>query len=155
MASYAPLFAKKNHTQWKPDMIFFDNKQLYLTPNYYVQKMFAANHGDLYFKDVVELNRADSTVAASCVRDSKTGDMILKLANVGNTTKVMKIDISAFKGMAPAAQQTILTGSPDVENSFDNAHPLSPVESTVKIGSTFEYNAPANSFTVIRIKPRK
>lgn len=155
MASYAPLFAKKNHTQWKPDMIFFDNKQLYLTPNYYVQKMFAANQGDLYFKDVVELNRTDSTVAASCVRDSKTGDVILKLANAGNTTKVMKIDISAFKGMAPAAQQTILTGSPDVENSFDNEHPLSPVESTVKTGPTFEYNAPANSFTLIRIKPKR
>ena len=40
MASYAPLFAKKNHTQWKTDMIFFDNSNLCLTPNYHVQRMF-------------------------------------------------------------------------------------------------------------------
>src|SRR5690606_5634911 len=33
MASYAPLLAKKNHTQWKTDMIFFDNTKICLTPN--------------------------------------------------------------------------------------------------------------------------
>ncbi len=40
MASYAPLFAKNNFTQWKTDMIFFDNSGYYLTPNYYAQKCF-------------------------------------------------------------------------------------------------------------------
>jgi len=43
LSSYAPLFAKNNFTQWKTDMIFFDNVKVSPTPNYYVQKMFAAN----------------------------------------------------------------------------------------------------------------
>jgi alpha-L-arabinofuranosidase len=38
MASYAPLLAKKDFTQWTTDMIFFDNTKICLTPNYYVQK---------------------------------------------------------------------------------------------------------------------
>jgi alpha-L-arabinofuranosidase len=155
MASYAPLFAKKNHTQWKTDMIFFDNKKLYLTPNYYVQKMFTANQGDLYFKDVVALNRADSTTAASCVQDSKTGDVILKLANAGKEMKVMKIDLSGFKGILSTAQQTTLTGPLDAENSYDNNTPLAPVESSIKVGKTFDYRAPAGSLTLIRIKTRQ
>jgi len=48
MVSYAPLFAKTNFTQWKTDMIFFDNSGYYLTPNYHVQKMFSVNSGDYY-----------------------------------------------------------------------------------------------------------
>jgi len=155
MASYAPLFAKKDHTQWKTDMIFFDNKKLYLTPNYYVQKMFSANQGDFYFKNVVTLNKADSTVAASCVRDSKTGDVILKLTNAGTAPKVMKIDLKEFKGIASTAQQTILAGPADAENSFDNEHPVTPAESMIKVSRTFDYHAPAGSFTLLRIKTTK
>lgn len=155
MASYAPLFAKRNHTQWKTDMIFFDNKKLYLTPNYYVQKMFTANQGDLYFKDVVALNHADSTVAASCVQDSKTGDVILKLANAGTVPKVMRIDLSGFKGISSTAQLITLTGAPDTENSFDNEHPITPAESSTKVARKFDYQAPANSFSLIRIKTKR
>ena len=69
MASYAPLFAKKNHTQWKTDMIFFDNTSLVLTPNYHVQKMFSVNRGDVYLDNIISYHRKDSTLAASCVQD--------------------------------------------------------------------------------------
>lgn len=34
MASYAPMLAKKGFTQWKTDMIFFDNVHICPTPNY-------------------------------------------------------------------------------------------------------------------------
>jgi alpha-L-arabinofuranosidase len=152
MASYAPLFARKDHTQWKTDLIFFDNRKLYFTPNYYVQKMFTANQGDFFYKDIVSLDRADSTVAASCVRDSKTGDVILKLANAGKDAKVMKIDLSGFKGITSTAHQTILQGPPEKENSYDDQHPVMPVESTLKITRTFDYIAPAGSFTLLRVK---
>ena len=44
LASYAPLFNRIGHSQWKPDMIWFDDHEnVYLTPNYYVQKLYA-NH---------------------------------------------------------------------------------------------------------------
>jgi alpha-L-arabinofuranosidase len=78
MASYAPLLAKKDFTQWKTDMIFFDNKELCLTPNFYVQKMFMTNQGDYYYDKVVFKDEEDSTLAGSCVKDNETGDIILK-----------------------------------------------------------------------------
>jgi alpha-L-arabinofuranosidase len=47
MASYAPLFAKAGHAQWRPDLIWFDNTRVALTPNYYAQAQFAANRPDV------------------------------------------------------------------------------------------------------------
>ncbi len=46
LASYAPLFNRIGHSQWKPDLIWFDDAAVYLTPNYYVQKLYANHLGD-------------------------------------------------------------------------------------------------------------
>ncbi len=47
MASYAPLFANLNNKNWNPDLIYFTGSQVYGTPSYYVQQMFAQNRGDV------------------------------------------------------------------------------------------------------------
>ncbi len=46
MASYAPVYANEDYIQWNPDMIWFDNDERWLTPNYHVQHMFMNNVGD-------------------------------------------------------------------------------------------------------------
>ncbi|MCD9878444.1 alpha-L-arabinofuranosidase C-terminal domain-containing protein [Streptomyces guryensis] len=46
MASYAPLLAKRDHTQWLPDLIYFDNTHVWTTLNYHVQQMHSLNSGD-------------------------------------------------------------------------------------------------------------
>ena len=46
MASYAPLLAREGMQQWTPDMIWFNAREVLLTPNYHVQAMFAATVGD-------------------------------------------------------------------------------------------------------------
>jgi alpha-L-arabinofuranosidase len=57
MASYAPLFAKVGHDQWHPDLIWFDNTRVLLTPNYYVQRQFAQNRPDVYLPTTVEASK--------------------------------------------------------------------------------------------------
>ena len=47
LASYAPLLANEDYVQWDPDAIWFDNHQLYGSANYYVQKLFSQNRGDV------------------------------------------------------------------------------------------------------------
>jgi alpha-L-arabinofuranosidase len=47
MASYAPLLAKRDHTQWLPDLIYFDNTNVWTTLNYHVQHMHSLNPGDI------------------------------------------------------------------------------------------------------------
>ena len=57
MASYAPMFAKFGNTQWSAaDMIWFNNSDYVLTPNYYVQSLFSNNQGDYYLPTEVKLN---------------------------------------------------------------------------------------------------
>jgi alpha-N-arabinofuranosidase len=53
ITSYAPLLAIKNFIQWNPDIIYFDNVNICLIPNYYVQKLFSTNQGNLYFDKVI------------------------------------------------------------------------------------------------------
>lgn len=154
MASYAPLLAKIGYTQWKTDMVFFDNVNISPTPNYYVHKMFMNNPGDIYYEGIISKNENDTTLAASCVRDSKSGDIILKLVNAGNEQKMMNIDLSGFKKINKEVELTILTGDLDAENSIENPNNVIPSASSMKIKTKFEYEAPAQSLTVLRIQTK-
>ncbi|MEE6186656.1 alpha-L-arabinofuranosidase C-terminal domain-containing protein [Niabella digestorum] len=155
MSSYAPLLGKMGFTQWNPDLIYFDNKNIYPTINYYVQQLFSTNAGDYYVPDVVALNRRDSVMVASCVYDSKTGDAIIKLANAGKENKKVKIDLSAFKNIQPVAARTVITGNEDDENKFGLPSKIAPVTDSYKVARKFDYEVPAMSFVLIRIKTKK
>jgi alpha-L-arabinofuranosidase len=114
--------------------------------------MFSTNQGDLYFDKIISKEAKDSTLAASCVKDSKTGDIILKLVNVGKQSRTMEINLSGFKYLVPDAEKTVLTGNADAENTFENPKSVIPVLSTFKVSSKFEYSVPAMSLTVLRVK---
>jgi len=162
MASYAPLLARAGHTQWNPDLIYFNGKAISPSVNYYVQQLFSVNEGDIYYDNVVSQAKAaktsrvsDSTFAASCVKDSKTGDFIVKLVNIGKEAKPITIDLSRFKGIASKATCTVLTGAADATNTLAKPGNVVPVVSDIKVSRKFDYNAPALSLSVIRISGKK
>lgn len=152
LASYAPLFAKKNYTQWRTDMIFFDNSGYFLTPNYHVQKLFSTNMGDTYYENVVSFDSNDNTLNASCVKNSKTGDLIVKIVNYNNSAKDLKVNLSKFKNLILDAELMVLKGDKDDENSFENPEKIKPVNSNYKVAKTFAYQAPAMSLCIFRLK---
>ncbi len=86
MTSYAPLLAKKGHTQWKPDMIYFDNTGVSPTVEYFTQKLFGNNSGDKFVPAGTSLSaedrKAKSRVGSSIVYDSDSGEYILKIVNM-------------------------------------------------------------------------
>lgn len=85
MTCYAPLFASTYNYRWTPDMIWFNARDVMLTPNYYVQQMFAANTGKYTLTDVSKVDddnaggllfgghRTSSAISSVTVRDIKTG----------------------------------------------------------------------------------
>jgi len=152
LSSYAPLFAKKDYTQWKTDMIFFSNNGYYLTPNYHVQKMFSANKGNYYIDKVIDKNNSDSLLAGSCVFDSGSGDIILKLVNAGKEENVFKINLNAFGKIISKSTKTILSGNAEDANSFENMDAVEPIASSFEVSKKMNYAAPPMSLTVIRIK---
>jgi alpha-L-arabinofuranosidase len=46
LASYAPLLANEGSVQWRPDMIWFNNHQVWPSTSYETQKLFMNNVGD-------------------------------------------------------------------------------------------------------------
>lgn len=68
MASYAPLFNKAHHSQWRPDLIWFNNTQVYGTPSYYVQQMFSKNQADLVLaSEMSKVNEQNDAVISGQV----------------------------------------------------------------------------------------
>lgn len=151
-ASYAPLLARRGHTQWTPDMIYFDSTNVYLTANYFVQQLFGQNGGDRFLE--MELDASDDMkLAASSVLDSSTGDRIVKIVNGADEPVEMNIRLLGLASDAPRkAVKTVLTG-PDADAVNEDGKPLvvKPEHSTETIKPVFTYMVPANSLTVIRI----
>jgi alpha-L-arabinofuranosidase len=46
LASYAPLLSNEDYVQWRPDMIWFNNHQVWPSTSYETQKLFMNNVGD-------------------------------------------------------------------------------------------------------------
>ena len=159
MASYAPLIANQNHTSWNPNLIYFTNTAIAPTVNYYVQQLFSVNQGDIYYPGIISFadnkNLKDTMLAASCVRDSKTGDIILKLVNAGATTKKANINLSGFGPINPVAVCTVLSGDPAGKNTLEKPNAIVPVKADFTARKLFAYNVPAYSLVVIRIKSKR
>ncbi len=153
MTSYAPLLAKEGHTQWNPDLIYFNNTEVKPTVGYYTQQMYGQNAGTQYITSHITLSNGQEAVrkrvGISVVKDEATGDHIVKLVNllpveVSSTVKLKGIDLQN-----PSAVKTLLTGDPKDKQARS-------VTSTFDIGGTeFPYTLPAYSFTVIRIHENK
>ncbi len=154
LASYAPLFAKKNHTQWKTDMIFFDNTSYYLTPNYYVQKLFSLNRGDWFLNNMIKKDNRDTSLATSATSDSKTGDIILKLVNTAKEKKTITTDLSGYK-FSPDGTMIILSGAAEHENSFTQPETVKPGYLKINIAKKMVFDVPPMSLMVIRINTYK
>lgn len=155
LASYAPMLAKIGHTQWNPDMIYFNNTTICPSVNYYVQQLFSLNQGDEYFSNIISWGDATKNeLASSCVRDAKTGDIIIKLVNTDSVPALAKVNLSDFKYINSNASCTVLSGNPKDENTFKNIENIIPKTTAFTAGRLFIYNTPAYSLTVIRIKTK-
>jgi alpha-L-arabinofuranosidase len=159
MASYAPLLANLNHTSWNPNLIYFNNKTMVQTVNYYVQQLFSTNQGDIYMPDKVEFinDKAgkDSTLAASCVKDNKTGDIILKIVNAGPDPAPAKIGLADFNVSEGKASVKILKGAPADKNTFVKPVNITPESASISFAELQNYIAPAYSLSIIRFNPKK
>jgi alpha-L-arabinofuranosidase len=158
MASYAPLLANQVHTSWNPNLIYFTNTAIVHTVNYYVQQLFSANQGNRYYSNIVSFSNTtgiDSTLTASCVKDKKTGDIIVKLVNAGATKATATVDLSSFGKIYSAAQLQLLTGEPAMKNTLQQPQLVMPKTSLFHAVKNIQYEAPAYSLSVIRIKTKK
>ena len=153
MASYAPLFARVDGWQWKPDLIWFDNLHAYGTPNYYVQKLFSNNKGTHLVPALSNgkpLTGQDS-LYASAVIDKKTSELIIKIVNSASVERQICIKLEGAKKIKSTALMSVLTGrSLEQENSIDFPDAVKPVDQSTEVKKEeINITLKPNSLTVV------
>lgn len=123
MTCYAPLLGRIGANQWLPDMIWFDEKGLFLTPNYHVQRMFSVNRGD-WLGEVVQQGEEELYTTVSFRED---GSIILKAVNP--TDAAIPAEITLPEAVCAAVQATVLSGQPEDVNSLAEPEKVAPVTS--------------------------
>ena len=147
MSSYAPLLAKNRHTQWNPDLIYFDNTQVYPTVDYFVQKMCGQSQGNQYLPSTLQFDLgpdANRRLAVSTVRDTATGKTYVKLVNLLPEPVEFTLD---FQGVdipqGTEAGMTVLSG----EWNSQDARPGDSLKFLLKAQAPV--TIPAYAFAVI------
>ena len=149
MTSYAPLFARKNATNWNPDLIYYDNHRPFLTCSYYVQQMFGQSSGNYYYGDCVKIKDATNLQEQSVVLNTKTRQLFVKICNADSQKKYADVDLSRFKGVKTAVKTT-LAGKPDAENNYE-VQPIAPKKETVAVKSKMTLDIEPYSFVMLQI----
>lgn len=124
MACYAPLFARDGMYQWSPDLIWFNDRDVLLTPNYYVQQMFSTTLGDLLVES--EHDTVNQRIYHVVTRTDEK--LFVKLVNVSEYEEEITLQLSNVKSQEAA--YTLLTGKRKATNTFtrkDNCAPTTGV----------------------------
>ena len=153
MQCYAPMFVNVNPggRQWRPDLIGYDAISTYGSPSYYAIQMFSRNLGD----QILSVSSAETSVQGCATRDSRTGEIIVKLVNPESTEQALNIFIKGVSSMSSKGTAITLAGKIDDTNSITQPKQIVPVTSTVKdVRPDFTYTLPANSIVVLKLKGR-
>ena len=168
MAAYAPLFCKKGYNKWGSNLIWFDNRGLWRTTNYYYQQLFSlGGNRALKYQDVLNGSQVDGTVYTSPTIDTKTGTIYLKLVNAEAKDKSITIDLNTDDSYTAEIEymtshdtniknqgdQNYYSNHPDVPADFSYAEAITPKKESIgTVRKSFTFLMPENSVGVLRLK---
>ncbi len=147
LASYAPLFARVNYTQWHPDMIFVNNHSVCLTPSYHVQALFGQNLPDytLLFE-----REEDKDVYISAGYKKETKEYILKVVN---RTGKKDVILTLPESVAEIEEITLTSENITDVNTMDDKNRVCPKNLVRGVNSSeISLTVPPCSFNVYKMK---
>ncbi len=158
MASYAPLLARLDYAQWSPDMIWFDETEVYPSASYYVQQLYSCNMGDITLDTGGgEKEAAKEGLYYSVSYCEKEGEVILKIVNANGEAKPVKLQIdeefcshSRYRAKTLTAGNTAADAGKSIKSEKDRLLPEKAVLSDSEGTVMEEIILPAKSFTVLR-----
>jgi alpha-N-arabinofuranosidase len=140
------------HGDFGPCIVWNDAVTSFASPSYYMQKMlFVENLGTYVLP--FEQNTANCYFSASIDTETGKNDILLKAVNNKGTSESVNITLSGAGIVNPAGHFTMLTGTPEAENSIANPDNVVPSSGSFAAGVSFKYLFPAYSVTVLRIEP--
>jgi len=154
MTAYAPLFGHVDAWQWRPDLIWFDNLNVFGTPNYYVQKMYSTHAGTKVVPITMngeDLAGKDSLYASTTIDEVKKEGYI-KIVNT--SSKPIEIVLTLDGKKVDSKAKVIEMMSEDLleYNTIEEPMKIAPNIKEVTIsGEMFKYTLPAQSFTLLNV----
>ena len=165
MAAYAPLFCKKGFNKWNSNLIWFDNRGLWRTTNYYYQQLFSQG-GDRAVKHVKQWGDADRNIYLSSTIDTRTGTIYVKFVNAEAKAKAIHVSMNNTADYMAEMEyitshdtdvknqggQNYYSSHPDVDSSFNYQEAITPQLKTIgPVKAMFEFTMPENSVGVLRL----
>ena len=131
MSSYAPLFGHEDGWQWRPNLIWFDNLNVYGSPSYYVQRLFSRHRGDVVLPIAIDGRSPASSKSpglyASASFDRKANEVILKVVNSAAEPVTTAMSIKGAGKIATQATAIVLAGAKLAdENSIAEPRKIAP-----------------------------
>jgi len=156
MASYAPLLAHTEAWQWTPDLIWFDNLDSYITPNYYVQKLFSTNSGT-HILNILKDGRpltGEEGLYASAVLDQIKKEIVVKIVSNNDLPKTVEFVLKSEKRLSVHATKTVLQCDDlTAKNSLSDPEHIEPVTGEIQVnGKELSCTLDPYSLTIIQIK---
>lgn len=150
MLSYAPALAKVNAQSKDVNLIWFDSQNVCLTPDYYMQMLFANNLGTRFVP--TDLNMADRGVYEAVTVDEEEQVIYVKLVNSQYKNVDLTLDIQGFGNINTASNQYMSETFKAACNELgDNLH-VAPKEKTYTVeGNKLKFTLEGFSVNVIRI----
>ncbi len=131
MAAYAPLFCKKGFNKWNSNLIWFDNRGMWRTCNYYYQQLFSvAGNRAFEMTDVMNGSEVDGSVYTSPTVDTETGEIFIKFVNSEAVNKNLTVNMGKGQNRRKYSATVEFMTSPDTkvknqgdQNSYSSAQP--------------------------------
>ncbi|MBR6893163.1 MAG: alpha-L-arabinofuranosidase [Bacteroidaceae bacterium] len=168
MAAYAPLFCKKGYNKWGANLIWFDNRGLWRTTNYYYQKLFSeGGNRALRTEAVMDGDQPDPKIYTSTTIDTKTGTIYLKFVNAEAVSKKVKINITGGKqynakmeyitshdtNIRNQGDANYYSSHPDVGSDFNYHEAIVPQSQSIgRISGSQVFEMPENSVGIIKFR---
>ena len=169
MAAYAPLFCKKGFNKWNANLIWFDNRGMWRSCNYYYQYLFSQGGNRTFdMSAVMDGKKVDTTVYTSSTIDTETGKIFLKIVNSEAVDKTFTVRTGSNARYA-ATLEYITSHDTSVKNQGDvdyfsgnkeNTAPVVYTETVVPqtknlgvIRKSFQVLIPENSVCVLKLTP--
>jgi alpha-N-arabinofuranosidase len=148
---YAPLLVNVNPggRQWRPDLIGYDAISSYGSPSFYAFQMFSRDVGD----EILATTGADTGVQGCATRNSRTGEVFVKLVNPTGSEVHLRIQFLGIASLAQKATALTLAGNPEETNSITDPRRVVPISRTLTdLKPEFVYAVPAHSIVVLKVK---
>ena len=153
---------------WNSNLIWFDNRGLWRTTNYYYQQLFSlGGNRALKYQEVFNGSEADAKIYTSPTIDTQTGTIYLKFVNAEAKDKQISVTLDVADAYTAEMEymtahdtnvknqgdQNYYSSHPDVPSTFSYAEAVTPKTQALGIvKGSFEFLMPENSVGVLRLK---